>query len=166
MAKKVKGSKKGGTHSSFWCVIEAAYTDDEGLKPMKYDGVPFKVKGNIGRALHIEVAANITQQQADRVSKAVMEAHGHEPLVLTSNVKLIRFRRVSEEQARALVLEGEAKRKGEQPLADGALEAAEAELKAMQAAGSTTEATVSTEHAAATEDEAPVPEDVLAESKS
>lgn len=96
MVKKMKKQKEG----AFWVAVEGMVDAD--MQPMKVDNIPFRVKGVIGNAVHVEVPPTVTSAQAERLSKIVEDATGHPPIVMTNNARFIKLRRLTPQEAHAM----------------------------------------------------------------
>jgi hypothetical protein len=90
-------------HEPEWHLLEGFFTREDGMEPASIDGVPVLIPGKLGEVPVIQIPASATPDVFDRISKAVIEAAGVEPFIITSNVQILRFKRISEKKAKAMM---------------------------------------------------------------
>jgi hypothetical protein len=106
MVDKIKPQKLG---RPTWHLLQEFFSHEDGLEPAGIDGIPVLIKGRLRDVPVIQVPASCQPEFFDRISKAVTEACGVEPFILTSNVQMLRFKAVSDREALALMAEAKAK---------------------------------------------------------
>lgn len=98
MVEKIKAK-----HEAEWHLLEGFFTREDGMEPASIDGVPVLIPGKLGDVPVIQIPASATPDVFDRISKAVIEAAGVEPFIITSNVQILRFKRITDKAAKALM---------------------------------------------------------------
>lgn len=98
MVEKIKREREGE-----WHVLESTFSREDGLEPASVDGVPVLVPGKIGDVPVVQIPASATPEMFERISKAITEAIGVEPFIITSNVQLLKFRRVDDRTAKNMM---------------------------------------------------------------
>lgn len=86
-----------------WHILKAWFTREDGMEPASVDGVPVLIPGKLGDVPVIQIPASATPEVFDRISKAVIEACGVEPFIITSNVQVLRFEKITDREAKALM---------------------------------------------------------------
>jgi hypothetical protein len=94
---------------SAWHLLDAYFSREDGIEPASIDGVPVLVPGKLGDVPVIQVPASATPEMLDRISKAVIEACSMEPFIITSNVQLLRFKKIDERTAMNMMAKTKAK---------------------------------------------------------
>lgn len=98
MVEKIKAK-----HEPEWHLLEAWFTREDGMEPASVDGVPVLIPGKLGDVPVIQIPASATPDVFDRISKAVTEAADVEPFIITSNVQILRFKKITDREAKALM---------------------------------------------------------------
>lgn len=86
-----------------WHLLESWFTRDGEMEAASVDGVPVLIPGKLGDVPVIQIPASATPDVFERISKAVTEACGIEPFIVTSNVQILRMRSIDEKRAKAIM---------------------------------------------------------------
>jgi len=96
MVKPVSRRRDGGEAYK----LISMFSDEKGVEPgVAIDGFPVLFLGQIGEIPVIQVPQSSTQADSDRISAAYTDATGECPIIVTSNIRFMRFAKITEEEA-------------------------------------------------------------------
>jgi hypothetical protein len=108
--------------------MDSLFSEDSGMEPALVDGVPVVVLGKLEDAAVLQLPQSTPPEDFDRISRAFTEAAGEPPIVLTSNVRMVKLTKIDAQEAASIQRQAAANRKametadesdGDGSLADG-----------------------------------------------
>lgn len=100
---KTKTKKRGAFTS--WFRLESFFGPNEGITPAVVEGMPVFIPGKLFELPVIQVPMSVDPDRVEEIARVVQEATGKEPLVITSNVRLLKLVRVGEAEAQRMMKE-------------------------------------------------------------
>jgi len=101
---RIKNKGKRPSAPGEWYQFVEQFDPEVGIVPARPEGLPpVVVQGKLSDIPVVKVPVTATAAQAQRISGVIEEACGVAPIVITSNVMLLKLRRVSEKQAKGLL---------------------------------------------------------------